>query len=416
MKRPKRPFLFEARIGIILLSWLALMLFICPQLYALTNDDCADCHGDKDFSVVKNGKKISLYVDFDLFKQTVHAENGCLSCHEDADVDGDEHPVLGPVKCANCHDKIAAVYEKSSHSEFRQHGDMLAPRCSDCHTRHAIFPPTDKRSSVYKLNIPYTCGKCHREGSKMTKAEGYRLSQHNIVENYSMSIHGRGLFVDGLLVTAVCSDCHTAHNIRGEDDPLSSVNRKNILSTCGKCHVGIVQKFKKSVHSSLVTKTKKRLPVCTDCHTSHTIKRPKGAGFRAIIASECGNCHEEESKTYLETYHGRASLLRGGTATAKCSDCHGSHYILPASSPDSTINKANLVKTCSKCHPKANAGFVEYLPHADYHQKGKYPYLYYTFLAMTGLLVGTFSFFGIHTLLWLGRSLYNRVIHLVKYK
>jgi len=385
--------------------------FLAQDVYALSDADCMDCHGDKDLSITKDGQKISLFVDIDLFKKSKHAENGCTSCHEDAAVEGDEHPVpLVPVNCANCHEDIGEIYAKSAHGQAIKRGDKLAPRCPDCHTKHAILSPRDRDSSTYPLNIPYTCGRCHREGSNMT--ETHVLNKHNVVANYSMSIHGRGLFEDGLLVTAVCSSCHTAHNVRRASDPLSSVNRNNIIKVCNHCHVGIVEKFKKSVHSPLVTKTDKKLPVCIDCHQAHTISRVSSNDFRSIISQECGNCHAYQSETYAETYHGRAGLLSGGAKTAKCSDCHGSHNIMPAASPKSTINQANIIKTCCKCYSRATAGFTSYLAHATHSKedKAKYPYLYYSFWSMTGLLVGVFLFFGLHTLFWIPRSIYERYI------
>jgi hypothetical protein len=231
-----------------------------------------------------------------------------------------------------------------------------------------------------------------------------------------MSIHGKGLFEDGLIVTAVCTSCHTAHNVQKASDPRSTVNRDNIIETCNQCHVGIVDKFKQSVHSRLVTSTDKKLPICIDCHNSHTISRVSQKDFRLIIAEQCGNCHEHESETYLETYHGRASLLWGGEKTAKCSDCHGAHTIMPRQDAGSLINEANIVKTCAQCHPKANQSFTTYLTHANHHDRDRYPYLFYTFWAMTGLLVGTFAFFGLHTILWVPRALIERMNHSAKKK
>ncbi len=380
---------------------------------ALTNDDCIGCHGDKSMSTQKDGKTISLYLDADTFKETVHADNGCVSCHIEAEVAGDEHPFpMTPVNCASCHEKIGATYEKSAHGLAIAKGDKLAPICKDCHTKHDILKPTDPRSTTYPLNIPYTCGRCHQEGSAMTTT--HELTKHNITQNYSMSVHGKGLFESGLIVTAVCSSCHTSHDVQKASVKTSSVNRDNIIHTCNKCHVGIVDKFKKSVHSPLVTKTDKKLPVCIDCHTDHSIAQVHNKDFRLIIAKQCGNCHEHHSETYLETYHGRASMLKGGERTAKCSDCHGSHSIMPAQDPTSTINTTNIVKTCSACHPNANLSFTTYLTHATHQDKDKYPFLFYTFWAMTGLLVGTFSFFGLHTILWVPRSLIERLKAMTK--
>ncbi len=41
--------------------------------------------------------------------------------------------------------------------------------------------------------------------------------------------------------------------------------------------------------------------------------------------------------------------------------------------------------------------------------RARFPLLYWTYLFMTGLLVFTFAFFGLHTLLWLPRSLVERL-------
>ncbi len=379
------------------------------KVLALTDDECLDCHGEEDWTTERDGETISLYVDMDMFNQTVHAENGCISCHEDAAEGEYEHPVpLASVNCANCHDQIGEIYENSDHGKAAlDNHDELAPNCDDCHTKHNILPPDNKKSSTYPLNIPLTCGRCHREGTEMTQT--HDLNQHNVVENYSMSIHGKGLFVDGLIVTAVCNSCHTAHNVLKASNPESSVNRNNIVETCDQCHVGIVNKFKTSVHSKAITSTDKKLPVCIDCHNSHTISRVSQKDFRLIIAEQCGNCHEYESETYFETYHGRASMLWGGETTAKCSDCHGSHNIMPSNDDGSMINEANIVETCAQCHSGANQSFTTYLTHATHNDRERYPYLFYTFWAMTGLLVGTFAFFGLHTILWIPRGLIDKI-------
>jgi thiosulfate reductase cytochrome b subunit len=69
------------------------------------------------------------------------------------------------------------------------------------------------------------------------------------------------------------------------------------------------------------------------------------------------------------------------------------------------MNGVQLVETCKKCHPSANANFAGYIVHADHSDREKYPQLYYVFWGMTTLLIGTFAFFALHTLLWLYRSM-----------
>ena len=121
------------------------------------------------------------------------------------------------------------------------------------------------------------------------------------------------------------------------------------------------------------------------------------------VTHQCGSCHKELSETYTETMHGKAYTL-GFLDAAKCSDCHGAHDIQQVDNVNSHVGFNNIVKTCQKCHPDANRRFTGYLSHATHHDRAKYPILHFTFWAMTSLLIGVFSFFGLHTLLWLPRS------------
>jgi nitrate/TMAO reductase-like tetraheme cytochrome c subunit len=232
----------------------------------------------------------------------------------------------------------------------------------------------------------------------------YTGPEHQIIERYAESIHGKGLLKSGLTVTATCTDCHTAHSELPMSNPASSVNPANVPATCGRCHLGIEEQFNRSVHVTQIGKTDKPLPVCNDCHTAHTIKRADTEGFKLEIMSQCGRCHEKIAETYFDTYHGKVSQL-GYTKTAKCYDCHGAHDILPVSDPRSHLSRENVVKTCQKCHQGATRRFAGYLTHATHHDPEKYPFLFWTFWGMTGLLVGTFVIGGVHTALWLPRAL-----------
>ena len=70
--------------------------------------------------------------------------------------------------------------------------------------------------------------------------------------------------------------------------------------------------------------------------------------------------------TYFDTFHGKVSKL-GYLKTAKCYDCHGAHDILPVTDPRSRLSRANIVKTCGKCHPGSHRQFAGYLTHATHH-------------------------------------------------
>jgi len=125
------------------------------------------------------------------------------------------------------------------------------------------------------------------------------------------------------------------------------------------------------------------------------------------ITVQCGMCHEKLSETYKETYHGKAYML-GDLDAARCSDCHGAHKILKVDNPNSMVGYKNIVNTCAQCHPKANLAFTGYLTHATHNDN---PVLFWSFWGMTTLLVVVFGFFGLHTLIWLPRSLKQRKIN-----
>src|SRR6185369_79131 len=56
--------------------------------------------------------------------------------------------------------------------------------------------------------------------------------------------------------------------------------------------------------------------------------------------------------------------------------------------------------------PGVNASFTQYQPHANPLDKQNYPILNKVFWFMTTLLVSVFSFFALHTVFWLFRSIY----------
>ncbi len=309
------------------------------------------------------------------------------------------------VDCAACHAAVADQFQRSRHGTLVAAQDVNAPTCIECHGTHAVRGKADPASPTFPTKVPDLCARCHREGEPA--AVRYSGAQHQIVERYAESIHGKGLLKSGLTVTATCTGCHTAHNIRPKSDSLSSVSPVNLPQTCGRCHQGIEEQFNRSIHSPLVAKTDKPLPVCNDCHTAHTIRRTDQDGFKLEIMSQCGRCHADIAKTYFDTYHGKVSQL-GYSKTAKCYDCHGAHDVLPIADPRSHLSRERVVETCRKCHPGATRRFAGYLTHATHHDPRKYPFLFWTFWGMTALLIGTFSFFGIHTLLWLPRALQMR--------
>jgi predicted CXXCH cytochrome family protein len=367
----------------------AALLLLAPGV-ARAQTDCLSCHADK---TLQDASGKSVGVDGDKFHSSVHGSLNCNDCH--TSIKEYPHPDQPEaVKCVTCHADQAKAIEGSIHD------GISAQPCTGCHgDAHSIFPKEDPRSAVYPLNIPKTCGTCH---ANEALAKKYGLD--NVYATYMDSIHGYAVSKEGLLVAANCMSCHGSHNILSHKDPKSTTSRANIPNTCGTCHGGVLAEYSAGVHGKAVADGNTKAPVCSDCHTAHAILQPTEASFRMQSTPICGSCHKDQLATYRDTFHSQLGLLGGYVETARCWDCHGAHGILPASDPASPVNKANLIKTCGRCHADANLSFVQYQPHANPHNRKLNPALYYVRLFMNMLLWGTLSFFTLHTLLWFIRA------------
>ena len=175
-------------------SILFILLLLVPPAIAeqkpeLTNSDCLDCHGDPAFTGEVNGKEISLFVDADKFKKSVHGGNDCTSCH--ADITEIPHAeALQKVQCASCHGDIANVYSQSTHGKAFALKIPEAPDCVTCHGTHDILPKSDLASKTHLLHEIELCTSCHMNPKIAGK---YNLPAADRIEAYKNGIHGRGV-------------------------------------------------------------------------------------------------------------------------------------------------------------------------------------------------------------------------------
>jgi cytochrome b subunit of formate dehydrogenase len=384
---------------------LLLAVFSASAAATFKNNDCLDCHLDPTTTRKVDGKIVSLVFPTNAFSKSIHAKLDCVDCHEGIK-DLVHESKLPPPNCAGCHEQQAGEYATSIHGLSHKMGASGAANCWDCHGSHDMAPVKDPASPVFKLNLPQTCAKCHSNPG-LTKE--YEMKRPQAAAQYAESIHGRALMKMGLIVAPSCNDCHGVHDIKRGVDRDAPIHHANIAKTCGKCHVGIEETYDKSVHGQLLANGDKRGPVCSDCHTAHEVETPQNGHFKMASDARCGKCHEDRLEHYRETYHGKAMALgKPSTASdvAACYDCHGHHDVLPISNPASRLSRTNILATCQQCHPGATIGFTEYKPHANPMDGKNYPLLHLVFLGMTGLLIGVFTFFGLHTVAWLFRVVY----------
>ncbi|MBW2147816.1 MAG: hypothetical protein JRG73_18150 [Deltaproteobacteria bacterium] len=288
----------------------------------------------------------------------------CFDCHADPDLVKDDP---GGKEISMYVDEKS--YEASVHSRLQ---------CVLCHSDILDLPHSEEGLRTVR------CSSCHLEEATQ----------------FLDSIHQRSLR-RGDVFAPDCKDCHGKHAILSHKDPNSRTFRGNVLNVCGACHEGIREQYEKSYHGWLVAGGNKKAPTCYDCHYSHRIMLVEGKPYRIGVVNQCGHCHKKYYETFSDTFHGKMTAL-GEVIGAKCFDCHGSHNIFPVRDIRSTIHKQNLLNTCRKCHQDAPENLITYITHADIHSP-RFPVLYYTNIAMVALLIGTFSFFGIHSILWLNR-------------
>jgi len=340
----------------------------------MSNADCLACHNDPSLTKDENGKPVSLHVDEAKFKGSVHSVFGCTDCHTDIKAFPHDPTPAKPV-CATCHADQQAAYEHGIHAKSAAAGNSNVAKCQDCHgSVHELVPASDPKSKVARANIPQTCGNCH--GQKLVMASSGVSSAP--FTSYQDSVHGKAV-AGGSGAAAVCTDCHGKHDILGAGDPKSPIAKLNVPATCAQCHDSVKQEYMQSTHGQAITRGNWQAPVCTDCHGIHTIKAPndpKSAVASANVQNTCGSCHASVKlssefgvagsrvSSYLSSYHGMAQKV-GSSTVANCASCHGVHNILPSSDPRSTINHANLAKTCGQCHPGANEKFIAFRVHQD---------------------------------------------------
>ena len=245
---------------------------------------CLDCHA--------RNRDLTTMLPASDPKSTTNRANiseTCGRCH------GDKNVMQG----SGISDRPLLAYQESVHAKAIARGNLSAAVCTDCHNSHDIQPAANGQSSIARVKIPDTCGKCHRTEST----------------EFMQSIHGQAI-VRGVSRSPVCTDCHGIHSINKPIDQVTATASTAVATeSCARCHEGVA------------------------------------------LTQEFGIAGERVS-SYKDSYHGLASQL-GSKVVANCASCHGVHNILPSSDSRSMINVANLQQTCGQCHVGASANFTK---------------------------------------------------------
>jgi predicted CXXCH cytochrome family protein len=271
------------------------------------NETCLTCHGDQTMSLeLPSGETRSLFINHEVFEKSVHG---------------------GKLSCVDCHTDMTEV-------------------------PHPARPFRTRRE--FSVAYHEQCKRCHFANFAKTMD----------------GVHARAL-ERGDETAPLCVDCHGAHDVAPATQP-----RGRISQTCSKCHAGVAATYVKSVHGkALVDQNNPDVPACTDCHRAHDVAGPTADEWLSRTPEMCARCHADQElmqkygisvavqSTYLADFHGMTARIRAATGetdqpvVARCTDCHGVHDIVEANNPNSPVLKANLVKTCQRCHQDADANF-----------------------------------------------------------
>ncbi len=451
-------------------------LLVFTLLPAQTNEECLACHSDISLTMEKKGKTISLFVDEQHLKSSAHKKFSCTACHTGFDPNNIPHREnITAVQCQTCHTKD--VPKHSFHKTVLGTGSDKSSFCKDCHGTHTVQSPKVEGAKFHKSTITKDCGRCHLQQnekflssahgvalqeknteaptcidchSKVTPAANRTLSKADLklqqekmcvachsqkqngtgpsnefILSYEKSVHANAL-KNGKGDAANCVDCHSSHDMQKASDPDSKVNRKNIPSTCAKCHSTEVKAYQRGIHGKAVANGNNASPVCTDCHGEHKILAPKdpNSPVSGLHVSElvCTPCHSSvkmsekyglptgRSKTFFDSFHGLA-VKAGSKEAANCASCHGFHDILPSSDSTSRVSKKNLATTCGSCHPGANENFAVGAVHVSTTNDSEDELIYFVSNLYIVLIVVTIGGMAVHNVLDFVRKSKRRLRH-----
>jgi len=324
----------------------------------IPNGRCLKCHNDKDemTSEREDGTEVNIYVDRERFEHSVHGHQPCVGCHNTVRKANHDMPLPKSIGCVACHLKTAELQQDRGDSDYRRLDVVLAQ-----------------------------------------------------IDGYMNSVHARPNLLDQSRTNATCYDCHDAHAIGTVGSSARAEHRARNHEVCGRCHEEQRGDYVQSIHgTAVIDRHDASAAVCSDCHTPHNIDSPDQDRIKLLITDNCGSCHQKQVKTYQASYHGQITRL-GYTHTAKCYDCHGSHGIMDVTDPASKVHPDNRLETCRQCHADAPPGFVGFRAHGDANDFKRYPEMWLTARFMEALIIGVFLFFWTHMLLWIFREWIDRL-------
>lgn len=196
------------------------------------NESCRSCH-EEEFEVAVDSAHVKVMEGGNRDAPV------CVDCHGGHNINlASQSHIQVSAMCGHCHTAVYSTYRTSVHgAALEEDGNPDVPTCTQCHGVHSVRGPRD---TSFRNDSIVICGGCHADEALMSK---YGISTA-VFETYLEDFHGRTVDLfrrkgnGNPSNKAVCFDCHGIHNIRREDDPLSTIYPTNLQHTCQQCHEG----------------------------------------------------------------------------------------------------------------------------------------------------------------------------------
>lgn len=311
-----------------------LLLFLCASASRVSTTRVRAQGGQRDSSQLTPPPADAQSAAARLPRPAAKPDWNCAECHGP----GKSLPYLPAGQYV--HKDAHQDYDFGHHGKAAKNGRKPAT-CLDCHTKNGdmttMLPGRDAQSTVSRANIAITCGKCHGDPAVM---QGSGIDGR-LLTAYRSSAHADAL-ARGNQRAAICTDCHGSHNVRPASDPASPIFKFNIPQTCGTCHQTEAAEFGASVHGASIARGNSQSAVCTDCHGIHNITAPAQAGT-SLRTNTCARCHE-----------GVRLTQEFGVAAGRVSSYKESYHGLASKLG------SDVVADCASCH-----GVHNILPSTD---------------------------------------------------
>jgi predicted CXXCH cytochrome family protein len=237
--------------------------------------------------------------------------------------------------------------------------------CASCHGGDPTSDDPEKAMSlaakwkgkIDRHQVPELCASCHSNAELMKTYEPtIRVDQF---QQYKTSVHGKK-WAAGDEKVAVCTDCHSVHDLRSPSDPRSTVHPTNVAATCARCHADAIYmksygiptdqfaNYNRSVHhEAMMARGDLSAPTCTTCHGNHGASPP---GVDSVV-KVCSTCHVFQAQLFERSPHNAAFSKAGFPG---CVTCHSNHDIKHPT--DEMIGTGNQT-FCIRCHTSGDAGY-----------------------------------------------------------